>query len=191
MKSRFVSLLVFLLIIALGYFAYTKRYQLGARIWHWRHGYSTRMGNYEVPVPEHWLIFDQSSIAFTLINTAPTWPRRDRKFHSTAVIDIFPFRDRHIGASGIDFWLSLKRQWLEREGVKSVEEKSLSFGDEAVTCIGGSELRAMMRDKIGFPDTDVISLECRSAEDLSILFVGEPSDLQDFYTFVSEIRRHG
>jgi len=148
------------------------------------------MGSYEVPVPEHWLILDQSSVAFTLINTAPTWPRRDGRFHTTAVIDIFPFRDRHIGTSGMDFWLSLKRQWLERDGVRPVEEKSLSFGDEAVTCIGGAELGAMMREKIGFPSTDVISLECRSAEDLSIMFLGEPSDLPGFYTFVSEIRRH-
>jgi len=32
--------------------------------------------------------------------------------------------------------------------------------------------------------------ECKSAGDLSIMFVGEPSDLPNFYTFVSEIRKH-
>lgn len=182
--------ILFLIVIILAYLAYTERYQLGAKIWHWKHGYSTRMGNYEVPVPAHWLILDQSSVAFTLMDTARTLPRRDGKFHTAAVIDIFPFRNRSIGADKLDFWLSLKRQWLEREGVKSIEEKRLTFGDDAVSCIGGSELRAIMRDKPNFPDTDIVSLECKSADDLSIMFVGEPSDLQNFYTFVSEIRKH-
>ena len=128
MKSRVVSSLVLILLVALGYFAYTKRYQLAAKIWHWRHGYSTRMGNYDVPVPEHWLILSRSSVAFTLMDTAKTSPRQDSKFHTAAVVDIFPFRNRSIGTDKLDFWLSLKRQWLERDGVKSIEEKKLSFG---------------------------------------------------------------
>jgi hypothetical protein len=190
MKSRVVSLLLLILFVALGYFAYTKRYQLAAKIWHWRHGYSTTMGNYEVPVPEHWLVLEQNSIAFTLLNTSPPRLQRDGKFHTAAVIDIFLSRNRSIGADKLDFWLSLKRQWLEREGVKSIEEKKLGFGDDAVNCIGGSQLRAIMRDNPNFPDTDIVSLECKSADDLSIMFLGEPSDVQNFYTFVSEIRRH-
>src|SRR5258708_39987749 len=89
--------ILLLLVIVLAHLAYGKRYQLAAKIWHWRHGYSTRMGSYEVPVPAHWLILDQSSVAFTLMDTARTLPRRDGKFHTTAVIDIFPFRNRSIG----------------------------------------------------------------------------------------------
>ena len=183
--------ILFLIVIVLAYLAYAKRYQLEAKIWHWRHGYSARMGNYEVPVPAHWLIFDQSSVAFTLVNTDPTVPRRDGRFHTTALVTLFPFRHSSFGASQIEFWLSLQRQRLEREGVKSAAEKRLSFDDEAVICIGGSELSAMMRDEKAFPNTSVISLSCMSDQGLEILFVGEPSDLQPFYTFVSQIRRHG
>ena len=95
-----------------------------------------------------------------------------------------------MGPSQIEFWLSLQRQRLEREGVKSAVEERLSFDDEAVICIGNSELSAMMRDEKAFPDTKVISLDCMSAHSLNILFLGEPSDLQPFYTFVSQIRRH-
>ena len=180
--------ILFLLIIALGYLPYVKRNQLAAKIWHWRHGYSTRMGNYDVPVPEHWLL-DQNSVALTLVNTAPTLPRRDGKFHTTAVVSVFPFRP--IGTGQIEFWLSLQRQRLEREGVKSAVEKRLSLDDEAVICIGGSELSAIMRHEKAFPDTSSISLSCLSDQGLEILFIGEPSDLQPFYTFVSQIRRHG
>src|SRR6266403_2642690 len=181
--------ILFLRVIALAYLAYAKRAQLAAKIWHWRHGYSTRMGNYDVPVPEHWLL-DQNSVAFTLVNTGPASPRRDGKFHTTSVITLFPFRDSPMGPSQIEFWLSLQRQRLEREGVKSALEERLSFDDEAVICIGGSELSAMMRDEKAFPDTKVISLDCMSAHSLNILFLGEPSDLQPFYIFVSQIRRH-
>jgi len=147
------------------------------------------MGNYEVPVPEHWFISDQNHVAFTMMNTAPNLPR-DHKFHTTAVVTVFPFRQRAIGPDGLAFWLSLQRQRLARDEVESVEEKTLNLGDESITCIGGSELRAIMRDKPKFPDTEIVSLECKSAGDLSIMFFGEPSDLANFYTFVSEIRKH-
>jgi hypothetical protein len=189
MKFRFLLALTVLFVIAVGYAAYAKRYQLAAKLWHWRHGYSVTMGNYEVPVPGHWLITNQADGDFTLMNTAPTLPK-DAKFHTTTVITIFPLRIRAIGNDGLNSWLSLKRQWLEREGVKSLEERKLNLSDAAIVCIGGSELKdAILRDKLRAFDTDIISLECRSTDDLSILFVGEPSDLQPFYAFVSQIRR--
>ncbi len=181
--------ILLLLVIVLAHLAYGKRYQLAAKIWHWRHGYSTRMGSYEVPVPEHWL-FSQNSVAFTLVNTDTTVPRRDGRFYTTALITLFQLRHSPVGASQIEFWASLQRQRLEREQVKSAAEKRLSFDDEAVICIGGSELSAMMRDEKAFPDTSAISLSCMSDHGLEILFVGEPSDLQPFYTFVSQIHRH-
>jgi len=87
--------------------------------------------------------------------------------------------------------LVLQRRRLERAGVKAAAEKRLNFDDEAVVCIGGSELSAIMRHEKGFPDASSISLSCLSDQGLEILFVGEPSDLQPFYTFVSQIRRHG
>lgn len=148
------------------------------------------MGNYEVPVPEHWLIFDHNYVAFTLINASPT-VRRDGKLHMAAVVDIFPFRKRAIGAERLAFWLSLHRQWLEREGVKSVEERELNIGGASAHCIGGTELRdAVIRGKDLGVDTDIVSLDCQSTDGLEVLFVGEPSDVQPFYTLVSQIRKH-
>jgi hypothetical protein len=146
------------------------------------------MGNYEVPVPEHWLITDQSFVAFTLMNSAPNVPR-DAKFHTTAVVTVFPFRQRAIGPEGLTFWLSLQRKWLARDEVESVEEKTLKFGDESITCIGGRQLNAILRGNPNHLETDIISLNCMSEGGLNILFVGEPSDLQSFYTIVSQIRR--
>jgi hypothetical protein len=146
------------------------------------------MGNYEVPVPEHWLITEQTFVAFTLTNSASNVPR-DANFHMRAVVTVFPFPQRAIGPEGLAFWLSMQRQWLARDEVESVEEKTLKFGDEAIPCIGGRQLSAILRGNPNHLETDIISLNCMSERGLNILFEGEPSDLQSFYTFVSQIRR--
>jgi len=184
--ARVATLIALLLVLGSIYYRY--RYQLTAKIWHWKNGYSTTMGDYEVPVPEHWLITDQDFAAFTLMNSAPNIPR-DAKFHTTAVITVFPFRQRGIGPDGVVFWLSHQRQWLAGDKVESVEEKTLKFGDESITCIGGRQLSATLRSSPNHLETVIISLNCMSERGLNILFVGEPSDLQSFYTVVSQIRR--
>jgi hypothetical protein len=194
--ARVATLIALLLalLLALGSVYFRYHYPLEAKIWHWKHGYSTTMGNYEVPVPEHWLIANENSVAFTLMNSAPNVPR-DANFHMTAMITVFPFRLRSIGPDRVAFWLSQQRQLLAREKVESVEEKTLKFGDESITCIGGRELSAGLRSipnrlqSKPFPETDIISLNCVSEGGLHISFTGEPSDLQSFYAFVSEIRR--
>ena len=177
-----------LLLLALGSIYYRYRYPLTAKVWHWKHGYSTTMGNYEVPVPEHWLIIDQNFVGFTLMNSAPNVPK-DAKFHMAAVITVSPFRERGIGPDGVAFWLSQQRQRLVRDEVESVEEKTLVFGNESMTCIGGRQLSAILRGSPNHFETDIISLDCMSERGLNILFEGEPSDVQSFYTFASQIRR--
>jgi hypothetical protein len=189
MKPRLIALLASLFLLALGYIAYAYRYPLAAKIWHWRHGYSASMGNYVVPVPEHWLVLDENSVAFTLMNTSPKRHQRDGKLHTTAVIDVFPFRDRIIDADKMLFWVSLQKQRLASEQAESVEEKTMKFGDESITCIGGPELNAVLGKKPNHPRTDAVSLNCMSEHGFNVLFVGELSDIQPFYNFLSQIRR--
>src|SRR5271155_2964884 len=52
--ARVAALIALLLavLLAVGSVYYRYRYPLTAKIWHWKHGYSTTMGNYEVPVAE-------------------------------------------------------------------------------------------------------------------------------------------
>lgn len=82
-----------------------------------------------------------------------------------------------------------------RDKVEAVEEKTLKFGDESITGIGGRQLSAMLRSMPNrlqskpLLQTDIISLNCVSERGLHISFEREPSDLQSFYTLVSEIRR--
>lgn len=177
--------ILFALVLPLALIAYVNRYPIAARIWHWKHGYSATMGNYVIPVAEHWLILSQNSVASTMMNTAPSPFRRDGKFHTTAVVTLFPFRETSYDQRRIDFWTSLQRQRLVREGVKEVEEKTVTFGNEAVTCLGGRELGAIAPPI----QTDIVSVDCMSQRGLEVMLVGEPSDLGSFYTFLSQIRR--
>jgi hypothetical protein len=182
--------ILFLLVFILGFVAFAERYQLAATFWHWRHGNSTRMGNYEVPVPEHWFISLQNGETLTMMNTAPNFPR-DHKFHGTAVVTVSTYLQRAIGSDGhgLPFWLSFQRQRLAHDEVDSVEEKTLNFGDESITCIGGREMSAILRGNPHHIETDIISRSCMSQRGLYIVFQGEPSDLQFFNNLVSQIRR--
>lgn len=48
---------------------------------------------------------------------------------------------------------------------------------------------AVFRGKPRFLQTDITSLNCMFERGLSIMFEGEPSDVQPFYKFLSQIRR--
>jgi hypothetical protein len=182
--------MLFALLAVLGFIYHANRFRLAAQTWHWRHGYSAAMGNYEVPVPEHWLILGDDSVAFTLMNTSQARPPRDGKLHTAAVITVFPFRNWPAEAKRADSWLSFKRQWLAREDVKAVEETTVKFGNDSIICVGGRELSAVLRNasNVSASETDIVSLDCMSERGLEVLFVGEPSDLEPFYTFLSQIR---
>jgi hypothetical protein len=190
MKSRSFRVLIALFaMIACGYFAFTRRYQIEAKIWHMRHGYWMKIGELSVPVPEHWLIMYQSSIAIMMMNTAPAW-HRDGKLHTAPSITLFPSFIRPVRSGSTDLWLSSKRQQLERDGVRSIEEKRFAFDTDTLVCIGGSEMRdIILRGRTNVPNTDIVTLECLSEGGLSILFQGEPSDLESFSTLVTQIQR--
>jgi hypothetical protein len=78
----------------------------------------------------------------------------------------------------MEFWVSLQKQRLASEQAESVEEKTLKFGGESITCVGGPELNAALGKKPNHPRTDAVSLNCMSERGLNVLFVGEPSDIQ-------------
>jgi hypothetical protein len=180
--------ILLLVVIGTGVVVYAKRYQLMAKVWHWRHGGVTKIGNYDVPVPEHWYP-EQDATSLLLMNTASWHASHDGKFHATATVGVGPFRGHPTGTREMDLWLSLQRQRLDREGLTSVLEKTVRFDDEDMICVGGDELNTVMRSVKGFPNTSVVTLNCTWPQGLNIMFVGEPSDLETFYNWASQIHR--
>src|SRR5437879_8279018 len=67
MKASVRFAVIGLVCVSFGYFAYARRFQLAAKIWHWRHGYSVMVRNYQVPVPDGWLVqnLDERDVTMT------------------------------------------------------------------------------------------------------------------------------
>src|ERR1051325_2049257 len=118
-----VSILVVLLAV-IGYVLFANWYPLEASIWHWRDGYTTTLGDYEIPVPKHWLVNTLDSTAFMLVNTSQQPRPRDGKLHMPTIIDVDLYSSRsRKSPNWMDSWLSLEQQRLSRQKVESVEEK--------------------------------------------------------------------
>jgi len=190
--GRVFVLLTILVLVA--YVLLPYQYRIEAKVWHWRHGYTTSIGSYETPVPDHWVILSRTATFFTMVNTMPIQVPRDGKFHTAAVltVDVGLSETRapalH-GANWIDSWVSLEHQRLAKQKVEPVVETTLNLNGESITCLGGKELNSIVRDGHNLPETDIVSIHCMSDRGLELLFVGEPSDVQSFYAAVSQIRR--
>jgi len=188
-------LILFGILAAIAFILYANQYSIEATVWHWRHGYAATIGGYEIPVPGHWLVLTENSTNLTLANIAPVRHQSDGKLHTATVIDVDVYLHLHQSgehaatAGWLESWVTREQQRLASEKVESAEEKTLKFGNEPIICIGGKELTAMLHDKPNLPEMDIISLNCMSEGGLNVRFVGEPSDVQPFCTFVSQIRR--
>lgn len=185
--------LLFAVLLAIGYVIFAHRYAIEAKVWHWRHGHSTTIDGYEIPVPAHWLVLTQQYEDLTMVNTSPNLLRDDSKIYIAPVLTVNVGLLSHARASGdtgwMKTWTSLQQERLADNKVKPVVEKTIKFGDESVTCIGGSELDAVLSDRPDLPRTGAISLDCMSDRGLNLMFVGEPSDVESFYLLLSQIRR--
>jgi hypothetical protein len=180
--SRALRLTVLsVLIVVCAYFAWIRRFKIEALIWHWRNGYSTRLGEYEIPVPAEWLVERYDEAGFVeLINTRP-----DRKAGAlahvsgvTVIVLPWPIGD-------LDKWQVHKREDLEQEGLTDIEEKMLQFDGDRFACSGGYELRHIT----GIPSVGAVSMECVSSGRLKLMFLGPASGLDDFYTIAGNIRK--
>jgi len=182
MKLGIRRVLIVILVLILGWVVYTERFEILARIWHWRNGDFARVGNYEIPVPDHWLVnVEPSGLTFL---TDLRSRRKAGAFLGVTVItaDSLPMRTHDL-----DSWKSQKEKWLKANGIGNPEERSLSFEDEAIACLGGHELRHVMQ----LPNTgDVVSVDCLSSGSLHLMFVGQQPDLELFYTLIPKVRKH-
>jgi hypothetical protein len=181
MKLAGRVLLAGIAVLILGYPTYRRRFQIEAKVWHWRHGYSTYVGDYQVPVPDHWLVEDSNDANIViLIDTRVRKMGDPLSDVGILTVSLAPFPPRDI-----DDWASLTRQSLKRDGVTSVEEKTFRAGDETVVCLGGYALREILH----VPSISAVSLECRSTGRLDLGFSGPRSELQEFYVIASQIHK--
>jgi len=184
--------LLFAVLFLIGYVIFAHRYAIEAKVWHWRHGYSTTIDGYEIPVPAHWLVLTQEYEYLTMVNISQNSPRDESKIYTAPVVTVDVGLVSRARASGNNDWMSrwasLQRKRLADNKVESVVDNTLNFANESISCIGGNELNALLRDRPDLPRTRAVSLHCMSARGLDVMFVGEPSDVESFYVLLSQIR---
>lgn len=181
MKRRIRTVVIGVVVLTLGYVVYSRRFDILARVWHWKNGDFASVGKYEMPVPRHWFVKVEPSGLTFLTDTRS--PRKASAFFGINVITIdslpMPTRD-------LDSWKSYKKQWLIKKGISSPEERSLSFEGEDVVCLGGDEFNEVIK----LPYTgDVVSVDCLSSVSLHLMFVGQQPDLKLFYSLIPKIRK--
>jgi hypothetical protein len=175
------TVLIGVVVLMLGYVVYSRRFDISARVWHWTNGDFAHVGEYEMPVPSHWLVKAEPS-GLTFLTDARS-PRKASAFSGINVItvDSLPTLTRDLAS-----WKSYKKQWLNKNGISNPEERSLSFEDEDVACLGGDEFRQVMK----LPDTGVVvSVDCLSSGKLHLMFLGQQPDLELFYSLIPKIRK--
>jgi hypothetical protein len=139
------------------------------------------VGDYDVPVPDRWLVLSQDAYSVLIVDTAGL--RRDGgnlTTNGSLSISSLPEPPRDL-----KYWVSNQIEGLTGSDVRIIEQRTLAVANEAVYCIGGSELR----DVVHIPDNAIISLQCRSTGKLSLVFTGETSDAPGFYALVERIRK--
>lgn len=169
------------LVLGVGRIALSRAAQLEAAVWHWRHGHSVRVREYEVPVPNGWMVSGGEGEPGGMTSLRFTRPTKDRG--PIAGINEIMITSSS-GHADLDFWKAYKRRRLEEEGLPIIEEKTIRVGGERVECLGGNEPRQMLH----LPTVD-LAIECVSSGRLALDFWGQPSMLGEFYTIASGIRK--
>lgn len=190
----FGRVLVLVTVLAVvGYLILPQEYEIKAKIWHWRHGYSTTIDGYEIPVPAHWLVVSQTYERLTMVNISRNRPREHGKSYTaplvTVNVGLLSLAKDSGRTAWMSKWASLQRKRLADNKVASVAGKTLNFENETISCIGGNELDALLRDRPDLPRTRVVSLDCMSDHGLDVRFVGQPPDVESFYVLLSQIHR--
>jgi hypothetical protein len=139
------------------------------------------VGKYQVPVPDHWVVEKIGSNSLQMVSIAAR-ERTDPALRANPVITASLLRN---AVGDIDAWKKFNVERLEQKGLRVVEEHVIRFDDETLVCVGGSELREVIR----VLNTEVMSMECASTGTLSLRFLGERSDLQEFYEIAAKIRK--
>lgn len=166
--------------VVLAFPVYSRRFQIEAKVWHGRHGHTTNVGSYVVPVPDGWLIMAEDPDGQFLF-MLDTYVKSEKRIPLTANSVNVSYSPRQ---ANLKSWEGLTRQHLSSNSLHEVEEFEMSTADEKLICLGGHELR----DVLHLPDATVVSFQCRSSQ-LELMFLGSRSGVEDFKAIATQIHQ--
>jgi hypothetical protein len=165
---------------ALFYLLYPRRFQITARMWHWKHGNVVRLRNWEFSLPRDWYVEDEPLNSIDFRDAGFTSP--GRPLGGFTSIDVWYSHEESIN---LDYVRTAERQRFAKSGVTDIEENTLHFGNETVVCVGGDFLQTIVH----VPLPNWVSLDCSTSDGLHLMFIGFRADLPSFYEFVPQIRK--
>jgi hypothetical protein len=177
------TILLNLAVLIFRHFVNPRLLQIEAEVWHWRHGYTTYVGEYQVPVPKDWLVepSEHPTITIGLIGAHLQTKEDPEPIANTIIIDS-PGRFQR----DIDSWASVRRRVLEQTGITDIQETKLQAAGETIICLGGHR---GSRGGLRIPNKAFVSYECRSTGGVDLVYFGYSSELPQFYAIASQIRK--
>jgi hypothetical protein len=170
-----------LIVAALAYVLYPRRYQAMAKFWHWRHGDETHLGNYVIPVPADWFAKESSTSEIEMADTGFA----SRPYSLSGISSVRLFLPPIAKDVNLESWRALQRQLLSSKGIRALEEHTIHYDDESVACVGGD----LIEDAMRIPLAGFTSVNCESTGRMHLLFSGFKADLPSFYNFVAGIHK--
>ena len=159
-----ISLTLIVLLLA-GYVVFAWRFELAADFWHWRYGQSFIIRDYQVPVPDGWLVWtsDESHVSM-------------RKPTGKGDMNVVTVGRTWRGSPNLDAW----KDWQEQNvrGRLVITEKTLQSAGETVMCVAS-----------GLPSDDFLWVLCSSTGKLTATYFGRQAGLENFYGIVSQVRK--
>jgi len=179
-RRRWVRPLVISSVAAASLIAYAVRGRIAAELWHWRFGNVVWVGTYEVPVPKHWGVRRDVPGEVEIIDMRLHFSGRSllsRVNVVTAYVRPYPI-------SNLPSWAAFQREFLYAQGKQPLDERVITINGETIRCMGGN-----LAQGTGLPDMGATAMVCESDGGLSLNFVGQPHDLQTFYSIASGVQR--
>jgi hypothetical protein len=172
-----MSAILVVAVLATGYFTYTRRFHIAAWVWHLRHGASTSVGSYSVPVPPRWYVDDTGDGNQVLASVYTADQTTLKKLKMRASVGLFL-------ATPIKDYASKREALITGSGTESVLQRKFDLDGDTLLCVGGKRI-----DSGGIPDFEPVGWNCRSDGGLGLTILATDPDMKQVWDIVSGIRR--
>lgn len=170
-----------ILVLAIAWVAYSRRFRIEAWVWHLKHGKQVAFESYTVPVPETWYLKTQENGDELLIKLDPDGSSSSQTRLKAPPSTILLFRDP---TSDLKRWTSVNSALLNKRGITFVSSRIFDLKGETIRCLGGDEL-----DSNRLYATNPTVWRCRTGGGLGVMITETKSDATEIWDIVSHIQR--
>lgn len=174
-KIKSVWVILVVAVLATGYFTYIRRFRIEAWGWHLRHGASTTLGSYSLPVPPRWYVEktgEGTQVLASASTADQTALKRIKIRPSIGLFLVTPIKD----------YASKRAASLTGSGTEPVLQRTFDFDGDTLLCVGGKSVGSG-----GIPDVEPVGWNCRSNGGLGLTILATDPDMKQVWEIVSGI----